>query len=63
MSQSELGRQLGLSRSMISRFVNGSLVPTLADAAKIEVMTKGKVKAVEWMDPLENREIGNFAAA
>jgi transcriptional regulator with XRE-family HTH domain len=49
--QSELAKELGVSRGYLSELVNGAKTPGLALATDIERATAGAVRASEWHAP------------
>ena len=50
-THAEWAEFFGISRSHFSMILNGSALPSRKLAAKIEALTKGRVKARDW--PLE----------
>lgn len=53
LSTAQLARALGCARPTLSLILNGHQRPGLVLAAKLEHLTRGTVRAIDWVDPSE----------
>ena len=53
VSQLDLAKHLEISQPTLSRHMSGENHPTLQSAYKIEILTRGDVRMVDWLRPTD----------
>lgn len=56
LSQKEMADLLEISQEAVSRYVNGVSRPNARVAVRIEVLTKGRLKMVDWYSDIKAAE-------